>query len=160
MRKMQIFALIAVAAGLVGCDHATKHAAQSELRSRDPVSLVSGIVDLTYAENRDFAFSALREIPDGVKRGLAIGAAALGIPLLAIFWYVRRRAPWPEQLALALFLAGDAGNLLDRIFRGYVIDFIHVHYWPVFNVADVCLVAGAVLFLWKGARVRPANSTV
>ena len=41
-----------------------------------------------------------------------------------------------------------------------MIDFIHVHYWPVFNVADVCLVAGAVLFLWKGARVRPANSTV
>ena len=76
MRKMQIFVLIAVAAGLVGCDHATKHAAQSELRSQDPVSLVSGVVDLTYTENRDFAFSALREIPDGVKRGLAIGAAA------------------------------------------------------------------------------------
>ena len=159
MRRMPLLALIAVAAGLVGCDHATKHAAQSELQDQDPVNVVSGVLDLRYAENRDFAFSALRELPDGFKRGLAIGAAALGVPLLIVFWYLRRRAPWPEQLALALFLAGDLGNLLDRIFRGYVIDFIHLHYWPVFNVADVCLVAGALLFLWKGARPIPTAST-
>jgi signal peptidase II len=49
-------------------------------------------------------------------------------------------------------LAGAAGNLLDRIFRGYVIDFIHVRYWPVFNVADICITAGVILFLWKGLR--------
>jgi len=158
MRKMHVVVLVATAVGLVGCDHATKHVAQSELRHDDPVSIVAGVLDLRYAENRDFAFSALRDVPDGVKRSLAIGAAALAIPFLVVFWYVRRAAPWPEQLAIALFLAGDAGNLLDRIFRGYVIDFIHIRYWPIFNVADVCLVAGALLFLWKGARPRPSAS--
>jgi signal peptidase II len=150
MRKLQVVALPLLVVALVGCDHATKGAARSELRGSPPTVLLRGALDLRYTENRDFAFSTLRSIPDDVKRPLAIGFAALGIPLLAAWWYRRRTAPWPERLALALMLAGAAGNLLDRIFRGYVIDFIHVRWWPVFNVADICITAGVLLLLWKG----------
>jgi signal peptidase II len=158
MNKTLAVALLVLVAGLIGCDHATKHLARSELRHDAPVSLVGGVLHLTYVENRDFAFSALRSVPYGVKRALAISTASLALPLLVVFWYTRRKAPWPEQVALALLLAGDAGNLLDRIFRGYVVDFIHLRYWPVFNVADICITAGVLLFLWKGAwpRVRPS----
>jgi signal peptidase II len=150
MKKLPVLALPLLVVALVGCDHATKGAARSELRGQPPTVLLRGALDLRYVENRDMAFSTLRSLSDDVKRPLAIGFAALGIPLLAVWWFRRRAAPWPERLALALMLAGAAGNLLDRVFRGYVIDFIHVRYWPVFNVADVCITAGVILFLWKG----------
>jgi len=52
------------------------------------------------------------------------------------------------RLGLVLILAGALGNLGDRLFRGYVVDFIHVSHWPVFNVADICVSVGAALLLW------------
>jgi lipoprotein signal peptidase len=62
---------------------------------------------------------------------------------------IRRRAELsPTTAGLALVAGGAAGNLLDRAVRGYVVDFIHVHGWPIFNVADVAIAAGAILLLW------------
>ena len=52
----------------------------------------------------------------------------------------------------ACIVAGALGNALDRATRGHVVDFIHVHFWPVFNVADILVVAGiAILALWRVA---------
>ena len=58
-------------------------------------------------------------------------------------------------MAYALLLAGALGNLSDRLFRGYVVDFIHLHHWPIFNVADICIVVGALLF---ALHARPLTS--
>jgi signal peptidase II len=55
---------------------------------------------------------------------------------------------------LALFLAGGLGNLLDRLLLGHVIDFIYIHYWPIFNVADICLTVGALIFLIHAFKSR------
>ncbi len=52
------------------------------------------------------------------------------------------------QLALGFLLGGTLGNLFDRIFYGYVIDFIHVPFWPSFNLADSFNVLGVLLLLW------------
>jgi signal peptidase II len=130
---------------LVGCDHATKAAAQIALGRRGPVPLVPGVLDLHYAENRDTAFSLLRMLHFPGKGALLVAVAVIGLAAVALAWWRRRRASMIEQAAYALLVAGAFGNAFDRIQRGYVIDFIEIHRWPIFNVADVAIVAGAVL---------------
>ena len=56
-----------------------------------------------------------------------------------------RSQPRVRRLALVLVTAGAIGNYLDRLVRGYVVDFVYIHHWPVFNVADVYITAGYVL---------------
>ena len=51
--------------------------------------------------------------------------------------------------AVAMFLGGALGNLIDRIATGYVIDFVDFHFWPVFNVADIFICAGVGLIVWS-----------
>jgi signal peptidase II len=58
---------------------------------------------------------------------------------------VRSQRSPPLDAGLALVMGGAVGNLVDRALRGHVVDFIHVSGWPVFNVADVAIVAGGLL---------------
>jgi signal peptidase II len=75
---------------------------------------------------------------------VAISLVVLVVVLSA--WWKRRSDPARAlHVGFALVVAGAAGNVIDRVMRGYVIDFIHVRLWPVFNVADVLIVAGAIL---------------
>ncbi len=141
--------------GLVGCDHATKRIAETALRDH-PRVLVPGAVELRYAENRDVAFSLLRDVPEGVRTPLIFIGGAAGLALLAGVLWKRRRAPWPELALYGVVLAGALGNLGDRLLRGYVVDFIYVHHWPIFNVADVLLVGGVGLLLLQSRRAAPA----
>ena len=144
---------------LVGCDHTSKRAAEAALRNRAPVSVVRNVIDLTYAENRDVAFNALSRL------SLHVPAWALtaftGVVTLAVLvaWMQRRPARWPEQTGFALVLAGAIGNGLDRLVSGHVVDFIHVHFWPVFNVADVFIVAGVALLFFRRAQTATAART-
>ncbi len=146
--------LLLCSALLVGCDHATKVLAQQALGGGRVVELVGGVLDLRYAENHDTAFSLLRNVAIPHKPEVP-GAVSLVILLgtLVVAWK-RRRAPWPETLAYALVAAGALGNMGDRLARGFVIDFIHIAHWPVFNVADVLIVAGALLLMACGARAH------
>ena len=139
--------LVACVACLVGCDHATKLAAETVLRDHAPLRVVPGWMDLAYTENHGVAFSALERLsihpPAWALFALAVGATSALLGL----WFRRRRAPWPEHAGFALVVAGALGNALDRVARGHVIDFIHVRFWPVFNVADILVVAGGLLLL-------------
>jgi signal peptidase II len=149
-RARQLLLLLALAAlvgGLVGCDHATKRLAATGLAGRPAVSIIEGAVSLTYVENRDSAFGLLRRLEPTTRRPLLVGASLLVTTLIVVSWWQRRRAGWLAHLAFALLLAGGVGNLVDRAFRGYVVDFVHVRYWPVFNVADAYLVVGIALLL-------------
>lgn len=153
VRTLIVFLLLV--SGLVGCDHATKQAAQEELRGEPPVTVVSGVLDLNYTENRDVGFSALRWIPYDVKHPLIIGANSLMICFFVVMWYRQRKAWWLVHCAFALVIAGALGNVTDRLARGYVVDFIHLHHWPVFNVADICITIGGPLLFFHLARARP-----
>lgn len=140
---------------LVGCDHATKYAAKAELEGQPPRVLIASMLDLRYTENTDVAFSLLRWIPEGVRAPLLIVFGALA--MVALFVLLRRSSPGLARVAVVLLLAGALGNYLDRLVRGYVVDFIHVHHWPVFNVADICVAIGIALFYWT-SRPRSASA--
>lgn len=133
---------------VVGCDHTTKHLAFAELAGGPPISLVPDVLSLQYVTNTDTAFGMLESVLDAPTRWSVIlgvqGLVTLGIAL----WLARRfrQATWLERSAGALVLGGAIGNFTDRLFRGHVIDFIHVSYWPVFNVADIAVCLGTGLF--------------
>jgi signal peptidase II len=153
-------ALIVGSLLLVGCDHYTKHVAKAELEHQPPHILAASILDLDYTENRDSGFGLLRWMPAHVRTPLLTTVQLVsGVVFLGLA-FSRRRA-WRGRLALLLVAAGALGNGLDRLLRGYVVDFIHLHHWPVFNVADIYITAGAILMVLamrRASRVGPPTA--
>jgi signal peptidase II len=143
-RSWRWVSVLAPLVTLVGCDHATKYLAKTELEHQPPRELLNSVLDLRYVENTDVAFNMLRWIPMGVRGPLLIAFGALAV-LLLVAMLLRRSGTRATQASFVLILAGVLGNYSDRLVRGYVVDFIHVPHWPVFNVADVCVTAGAAL---------------
>ena len=113
------------------------------------ITLIPGVVGLRYAENRGIAFSML----SGYPRLTGILGLAL---IIGGFIWLRKKELAPFPLAgLALMAGGAAGNMIDRLVRGYVPDMIETLFvrFPVFNAADSCLTVGCVLvmvsLLWR-----------
>lgn len=157
----QIWMLIA-AAGLVGLDQWTKYLAASGLT--EPIPLWAGVFELQYCENRGVAFGMLQG-----QRWVFIPLTLLVVGLLAMMLF---RSEWRRSrvfcISAALIIAGGIGNLIDRIFRGYVTDFLYFKLidFPIFNVADCYVTVGAVLlfvyllFLNKDSENRPLLTTL
>ncbi len=101
---------------------------------------------IRYVQNTGAGFGILQ----GQTFWLALISLAVAVAVLLNY----RKIPdnkWP-QLLWGMFLGGVIGNLIDRILRGYVIDFIDVGFWPAFNVADAALtisVMGLIVYYWK-----------
>ncbi|MEK6905873.1 MAG: signal peptidase II [Nanoarchaeota archaeon] len=88
-----------------------------------------------------------------LKGQMAILAAISAVVLMAVIFYYDKipQEAWTQML-FSLFLGGVAGNLIDRVLRQYVVDFIDVGFWPVFNIADMAIsvsVVGLVWYYWK-----------
>ncbi|AKV04251.1 Lipoprotein signal peptidase [Labilithrix luteola] len=109
------------------------------------------MVELRYAQNPDIAFSALRLLGVRPPAGaLAAGAIAL-LVVVAVLWVAsRRKLSLAQHGGFAMVAAGAIGNVLDRVANGYVVDFIHVTRWPIFNVADIVIVFGVLLLAFGG----------
>ena len=137
---------LASLATLVGCDHVTKHVAKAELETGAPRRIIGSLLDLRYVENTDVAFNLFRWLPASVRDPMLLGLGAAGVLVLAVL-VARQRGTALTRAALVMILAGALGNYLDRFFRGYVVDFIHVPHWPVFNVADMWVTVGAMALL-------------
>jgi signal peptidase II len=156
-RFVPTFVSVFMPLALVGCDHATKLAAKADLEGGPPRQVLRSVLDLQYVENRDTAFNLLRWLPEAVRKPalIAFGGVAIVFVVAALVVAMRRggwRATPSRGVALVLILSGAFGNYLDRVFRGYVVDFIHVPHWPVFNVADVFVTAGVALLAWSMLR--------
>ncbi len=103
-----------------------------------------GVVDLTLVHNLGAAFGM------GQGNGWLFIVIAVVICIVAVVWLVVGAKHHPlEVIGLSLLVAGGIGNLIDRLTTGYVIDFLHFTFidFPVFNVADICVTCGVVLFI-------------
>jgi signal peptidase II len=141
---------LAIAGGVFMIDQSTKAWAVRRLRFGDDFSVISGFVNLAYAQNTGVAFSMLDDHGSTGRWGLSIVAMIAGALVLYFFW----RTPRTDDRilgALALLLAGIAGNVTDRLRLGFVVDFIDVQFgswhYPTFNVADMAIVVGAGLMI-------------
>ena len=111
---------------------------------------VTPYFNLTMAHNYGAAFSFLADA-GGWQRYFFIIITVI-ISLILVVWLSRlERYQRGEAFALSLILGGALGNLVDRVIYGYVFVFIDIHYagyhWPAFNVADMAIVAGAILLI-------------
>jgi len=130
-------------------DQCSKWIADSLLGPHDAIPLLPFLA-LRKAYNPGAAFSFLSDAA-GWQRWFFVGLA-LGVIVVLVVWL--RRLPQGQgrmALALALILGGAAGNLIDRLLYGHVIDFIDLYYrawhWPTFNIADSAITLGAALLL-------------
>jgi signal peptidase II len=124
------------------------------------------VLEITRLHNRGAAFSFLSDA-SGWQKYLFV-ALAIAVSAGIVLWLRRLRLAHSALLGggLALILGGALGNVIDRVARGHVIDFIHVHwfdswYFPAFNVADSAITIGAALLildsLLESRRGRPAG---
>jgi signal peptidase II len=149
----RIVLLLSLVLGLVGCDQVSKSAAKAHLEEAPGYPLVGNALELRYTENRDIGFNALRAIPE-TSRSLLIRVAGAAALLALGAMLARSRKDFALASALALIFAGAAGNYADRIWRGYVVDFVHLAHWPVFNLADVYITLGALSLAFHAHRGR------
>ena len=145
MKKKTVFWLIVVAVLIV--DRITKELAGGI--PAEGITLIPGVIGLRYAENRGAAFSMLSGAPR------LLGVLSLAVIAGGYIWLRKKEiAPFP-MTGLALMAGGAAGNMIDRLIRGFVPDMIETRFisFPVFNIADSCLTIGCVMMiislLWR-----------
>ena len=143
-------AYLAVAGGVFLIDQATKAWASKTLRFEGDRSVISGFLNLIYAQNTGVAFSMFDDHGDAGRWGLSIVAFVAAALVLYFFW----RTPRTDDRmmgALALLLAGIVGNVTDRMRLGFVVDFIDAQFgswhYPTFNIADSAICIGAGLLI-------------
>lgn len=153
MKKADFFwklGYLGMAGAVFIIDQMTKAWAQQSLRKNGDMPVISGFLNFAYATNTGVAFSMFADNGDAGRWGLSIVGIFAGTLVLYFFW----RTPRSDDRvlgSLALLLAGIAGNVVDRVRLGHVIDFIDVQigswHYPTFNVADMAIVAGAGLMI-------------
>jgi len=155
--------LIGAVLGTIGCDRVTKHVAATTLAGAPGRAYFAETVWLGYVENSGGVLSLGADLPPGARK--VIFTVGTGMMLLALTVIAIRGGlnGWPA-LGLALFIAGGASNWIDRVVRGSVVDFLNVGIGSVrtgvFNVADVAIMIGAVVFaMGQFRKGRQASET-
>lgn len=142
-----------LAAVIVVIDQITKYFVVQNFVLHETL-FVTSFFNLVRVHNTGAAFSMLANA-GGWQRLFFIGVAIAAS--IWVVWLLRRHAQQKLFcLALGLILGGAIGNLIDRVWFGYVVDFVQVHYsgwyFPAFNVADSAITVGAALLIWDGFR--------
>lgn len=117
----------------------------------DQITKAIATTHLTLVRNTGAAFGLFR---DQTIIFILISAAAI---IFIGFYLIKKKTSY--YLPLALILGGAVGNLIDRLRFGYVVDFIDLRFWPVFNVADSCITIGAVILFFVIIRGKDVSRT-
>lgn len=150
-KKLGKVLLLAVSAALIVVDQVTKHLAVTVLRDGPArsVSVIPGLLEFRYLENTAAAM--------GLFRGLIWMVVPLSVLVaigIIVVLFLYKDHTWASYTAFSLVLAGGVGNLIDRVVNvgpggeRFVVDFIHVEFFPyIFNFADCCITVGAVFLV-------------
>ncbi len=126
-------------------DQLTKLWASGSLQGAGVVQVIPGVLNFRYIENTGMAFGLFG---NGTWI-LTIASLVLSVLLTIVIVKYRKKYPRFPMICVALILSGAIGNLIDRAFAGYVVDFIEFAFvnFAVFNVADVCVTVGTVMLI-------------
>ena len=132
---------------LTAIDQWTKSLAVAGLKGKEPFVIWKGVFELLYSENRGAAFGVLQ----GKHGFFFLVAACVFVAALYVTWKLPDEKKFvPLRICITLITAGAAGNLIDRVVQGYVVDFIRFAFWnrfPTFNVADIAITVGVALLV-------------
>ena len=139
MKKKRLFWVIALL--VLALDRISKELAAG--LPGDGIVLIPGVLGLRYAQNTGAAFSLLAGQPR------LLGILSLAVIAAGFLWLRKKPLAAFPLAALALMAGGAAGNMIDRLVRGYVPDMIEALFvnFPVFNVADSCLTVGCGMLM-------------
>jgi signal peptidase II len=138
---MMLLWIIIIAASVI-LDQITKMLVVNGMALYESIPLIKNVLSFTYIHNYGAAWGMLSD-----HRWVFIVVTALAIIVMPIFLYKYRNLHWMFGLSLSLIIGGAIGNMIDRVFLGYVVDFIQATFidFLVFNVADICVVCGAIM---------------
>lgn len=139
-RRRIYMVILGTAAFVAAFDHLTKWLVASHLALGQQV-WPNAIVSIDRVQNTGAAFSVLPQLHWFYL------AVALIVSLYIVFFGYRYGTTWYRQVLIGMILGGALSNGVDRLVQGYVVDFIDFHWWPVFNVADSCIVIAIVVLL-------------
>ena len=137
------FISLIVGAVLVIIDQIIKYFVSAYLQPVGSVSIIDNIFSLTYVENKGVAFGMFSDMR-------WVFVALTSVLLAIIIFYMFRKRPKGKffYICAALIIGGGIGNLIDRIFYGYVIDYLSLSFFPpVCNFADYCITAGTIMLV-------------
>jgi signal peptidase II len=146
--QFDIFLAITPALAIVLLDRITKNFFSQLLDLGESLPIVHNVFHMTLVHNTGIAFGFFKDM----------GAVFIVIPLVVIallifniYYYRQNNEALSHSyiFSFSLILGGAIGNLIDRIMYGYVIDFVDLRIWPVFNVADSAITIGAVVIALK-----------
>lgn len=136
---------------VIALDRWTKHLAATRMAMYAHITIIPGFFRLTHTENTGAAFSLFADSPSHWKTALLISFSVVAMIVVSLLLWKQSHALTTTGIALSLILGGAAGNLWDRIAHGRVVDFlllyVRQYQWPVFNLADSCIVIGACLLV-------------
>ncbi len=129
---------------IIAADQAVKYLVVSGMNVGDTAFSIINLFDITYVQNRGAAFSMLSgrlSLLSLISIAFCVGAA--------IYWIKKKPTHPLLRAAVTMMFSGAFANALDRIFRGYVVDYIQASFinFPVFNIADIGITTGAALLV-------------
>ena len=143
--NMILWSLLAIV--IIAFDQLVKLWVVNNIGMTDSIRVIPGMIDFVYIKNTGAAFSFLANKTYGI---IILSLVSL-VFCAAVVWYVIKKKPDNKlfMLSLVLMFAGAFANGIDRIFRGFVIDFIETAFiaFPVFNIADIAITIGAALLI-------------
>lgn len=140
--------LIIAGIALIFLDQGTKLLALAQLKPIHNMTVVDGFLDFTFVENRGVAFGMF----SGQRWFILLLTGIIAVGLIYFYRMLPKKKEYiPVRISLMLVLTGAIGNMIDRVMRGYVVDFFEFTFfeWPVFNVADIYVVVGVILLAWQ-----------
>jgi len=145
MKKYLI--LLGLAGFIICLDQATKIYIHTQFQHGETIAVINNFFNITYVRNPGAAFGFLRDASESMRT-----IFFLSVPPLAalIIFFMLRSTPKEDTLtvvSLSSIFGGAIGNYIDRLYHGFVVDFLDFHYyeiasWPAFNVADIAIVTG------------------
>ncbi len=140
-----------IATIIVLLDQATKAVVRQRFELHESVMVIPGFFDLTRVHNTGAAFGMLNAADFPFKSGVLVLVATAALAGVALYAAMLPPAQWLARIGLAFILGGAAGNLIDRVTLGFVIDFFDFywrgwHFWA-FNVADAAITVGVGLMI-------------
>lgn len=143
---------------IILADQSTKIIVSKTIAPHTNKVVIPGFFNLSHIPNRGAIFGFFSQSGKPSVYVLLTVASLLALVLVVFYFFKTPSSEKTMKISLSLILGGALGNLIDRVIRGYVIDFADFYvgrlHWPSFNVADSCITIGALLLILVLLKVR------